>query len=160
MYGMDTIIATQALSDEVQQEYDQEEAVRKAAAERALDLVEQNWKQRDLESDSKVKEAIDDRVEFLLATRLQAMEDEAREGEGYEEGEEEGTALPVASQEDIAMARLTAQEQARKEAEQAKRVADGLAGMARNPRDLITYTIEVIRDMQTDISRAERDLHH
>lgn len=54
--------------------------------------------------------------------------------------------------------RLTAQEQARKEAQQAKRVADGLAGMARNPRDLITYTIEVIRDMQTDISRAERDL--
>jgi hypothetical protein len=125
-------------TDEERQEAEEEEAVRRIAAQR---LMESMYSQRMLEQQQRQE------VSDAVAAALDADADAAAAAAA---GEESGT---NDHEEDI----LTAPDLSTREITRTL-PTDVLRGRARSRRQLIHYTVNTIRDMQAEIIIAERDL--
>ena len=130
-----------------------EEEERRLAAERMLaEVIKPAWIPKEEEEAAEMKREAEARLNTWMQSQTKKWA-ELEEEYGLSAGGEDDTEV-------LRRAQLVADEKRKIEADMVKEkdVREVATGQARSTRALITYTIDVIRDMNAEISRAEQDM--
>lgn len=149
-YDEDIYSPTEILSADDTDEFQREEALRKDAAEKILSEmpIKPKWQIEKEKESLKSSDWITERVDALQRNRLEPAVPTIFDG-----------FFDTETDENILREQRQADElQARKESTNAKRISDALLGTARGKRELITYSIDLLREMQVDMIETEKDL--
>lgn len=126
-----------------------EENIRKQAADRLLSMLPKTQWQGNIEEEGRKaeEEELARLLELREQTRLRQSDDADDDLKTKYDDSEESQMLLEADK-----------MQARRDVAAARRIAEGVSGKARTTREIISYTIQTIREMDDEIYRAERDI--
>jgi hypothetical protein len=149
-FGMDSEVIQTTLSEELQDEADNEEAIRRAAAERLLNQMQSaKWEPAEQEMYRSIEVA---KLENLADMAERAAKTKKELQTIIEEDD-------IDEEENVDPAIITKKvERAQRYAKDIAYLPQLLAGKARNFKRLISYTINVMDDTQADIFAAETDI--
>mgnify|MGYP006079094401 CR=1 FL=1 len=128
-----------------------EEQIRRLAAER-LTRFTQN-QDSEIDDDKEIRQTADDLAK-ILRHRGKALVQPQIDGSDTSSQKEINEEVSVYDKETLAMAEKIIAE---REVDRAQRLATAISGKARSARALISYSIETVRDLRTEVERVERD---
>ena len=153
-YGLSISTLKSSLELETEEDAMLEEQIRRLAAER-LNRYTQN-QDSVVDDDTETRQTADDLAK-ILAHRGKALlqpliegADMGLQGQGVVGSDE----VSVYDKETMAMAEKIIAE---REVDRAQRLAAAISGKARSARALISYSIETVRDLKTEVERVEKD---